>query len=273
MKDDEPEIERCDVRLADHNALVHLGGDGPALLLLHGAWGDASVHWSAVWHRLARDYRVIAPELPGFGIDPAPSCGALPDYVAWLDVLLEALGVERATVVGNSLGAALAWSMAGRAHARVAGVVLVNGTPMPATPRLMRWMARSRLGRPLMRRFVDSMMFDPSSLERAFVGRPAEYVALGAAAERNRERLLDTLVPIMTEGDGPPKPTAKPLLLWGAGDRSPRTTAADAQRLCASLEGAELELIEHAGHLPQVEAPTAFVDALRRRIPFEARAA
>ncbi len=80
-------------------------------MLLHGGWAGAEAYWSTVSGELERSHQVVAPDLPGIGVPGAllPSFGA---YAAWLETLLDSLAVERATIVGNSLGATIAWRFA-----------------------------------------------------------------------------------------------------------------------------------------------------------------
>ena len=84
------------------------GGSGPALLLLHAAWGDAEMSWSRVWDQLSRSYTVIAPDLPGFGQSEKLSTPTLSGMATMLKELLGALHLDRVTVVGNSFGAGVA---------------------------------------------------------------------------------------------------------------------------------------------------------------------
>src|SRR5206468_11312357 len=84
-------------------------GEGPAVVLLHAGVADRRM-WAAHLEPLAAaGYRAIAPDLPGFGDAPMPAA-----YTEWLDVLetLDTLGVERAVLVGNSFGGAMALRVA-----------------------------------------------------------------------------------------------------------------------------------------------------------------
>ena len=88
-------------------------GEGPVLLLLHGA-GAATHSWRDLAPLLARDFRVIAPDLPGHGFtDTPPAEGlSLPGMARSLTSLLQALGVKPFMAVGHSAGAALAIRLA-----------------------------------------------------------------------------------------------------------------------------------------------------------------
>jgi 3-oxoadipate enol-lactonase len=99
-------------------------GDGPAVLLVHAGIADSRM-WTPLAERVAADgYRVIAPDLQGFGRTPlAPGTVSHP---ADLLALLDELGVDRATVVGASFGGFVALALALRAPERVAALVLLD---------------------------------------------------------------------------------------------------------------------------------------------------
>ncbi|REE71136.1 pimeloyl-ACP methyl ester carboxylesterase [Rhodococcus wratislaviensis] len=96
--------------LALHGDAVayRMSGEGETLLLVHGMAGSSAT-WRAVLPQLAQRYRVLAPDLPGHGDSAKPrgdySLGA---FAAWLRDLLHELGIERVTVIGQSLGGGVA---------------------------------------------------------------------------------------------------------------------------------------------------------------------
>ena len=100
------------VQIHGHEVVYRDVGDGPVLLLLHGIAGSSRT-WREVMPALAGDYRMIAPDLLGHGESAKPlgdySLGA---YASGLRDLLGVLGVERATVVGHSLGGGVAMQLA-----------------------------------------------------------------------------------------------------------------------------------------------------------------
>lgn len=107
-------------------------GAGPAVVLLHAGIADRSM-WAGHLDVLAgAGFRAIAPDLPGFGETPAVSGGPAP----WTAVtaLLDALGIDRAVLVGNSFGGAVALRVAVLAQARTAGLVLVSTPPVVLDP-------------------------------------------------------------------------------------------------------------------------------------------
>src|SRR5215204_1628321 len=96
------------IELHGHEVIYRIAGSGPPVVLVHGMV-NSSRHWEEVAVRLAGDYMVIAPDLIGHGDSATPrgdySLGA---HAAVIRDLLAAIGVERSTVVGHSLGGGVA---------------------------------------------------------------------------------------------------------------------------------------------------------------------
>jgi pimeloyl-ACP methyl ester carboxylesterase len=253
---------RTELEVQGRPARAWLAGDpaAPALVLVHGGWAGAEMHWSPVWDRLGETHRVIAPELPGLGWVEQPGLPTVAAYAGWLVALLDALGVKRAWWVGNSFGASVAASVAGRFPERTRGVAMVNGFAMPATP---PWLARhstGRLARVVMGALVRGV-YREASFRRAFAD-PSKRPASLTAAMANWPAIMPRYVEVLIAGDGPPASPVPPLLIFGAADRLPGTRRRDAEALAERLPGARLVLIEGAGHFPQVEQPKAFVRAI-----------
>src|SRR3569832_1268002 len=101
-------FEAWEVGLHGHRAICRVGGSGPPLVLIHGMV-NSSRHWERVALQLADSYTVIAPDLIGHGDSATPrgdySLGA---HAADIRDLLTVIGVERATIVGHSLGGGVA---------------------------------------------------------------------------------------------------------------------------------------------------------------------
>jgi predicted alpha/beta-fold hydrolase len=100
-----PEIRDQEVDLDGSRVHYLTAGDGPHLVLLHGL-GDSARDWQWVMPALARRFRVIAPDFPGFGESDRPRAAYSPALFAeFVARFLDALYVPGAVVVGNSLGA------------------------------------------------------------------------------------------------------------------------------------------------------------------------
>lgn len=118
-------VTREQVTLGTERASVLRGGDGPPLLFLHGAGGAGL--WLAFHERLAGSFDLIAPDHPGFGgSDDFPAIEDVQDLAFHYADLVEALGLERVSVVGTSFGGWIAAELAAYRPALVERLVLVD---------------------------------------------------------------------------------------------------------------------------------------------------
>lgn len=161
------------------NLAVHDSGSGPAVVLLHGFPGLAFTWRHQIPALAAAGYRVIVPDLRGYGRSDAPK--AVEDYdIAHLtgDLvgLLDALRIEKAVFVGHDWGGLLAWQMPLLHQARVAGVI---GVSTPFLPHWTLWPHPDlvRAASPSNRAFVADPKVDPISQMRT-IYRPDMYVLM-----------------------------------------------------------------------------------------------
>ncbi len=111
-----------------NGAALHVAtvGEGPPLLLLHG-WPEFWLTWEPVMTRLADRFRLIAPDLRGFGDSDKPEGPYGPEgHAADMLAVLSALGVERAGVVGHDVGGAVMQPLARRAPERLTGLMFFD---------------------------------------------------------------------------------------------------------------------------------------------------
>ena len=112
-------------------------GSGQPFLLLHGGAGPASVTGFAELFAATRDVRVLVPTHPGFGGTPRPEAlGSIPGLAALYNTLLDQLGLQDVTVIGNSIGGWITAEIALRKSPRVSGIVLIDavGIEVPGHP-------------------------------------------------------------------------------------------------------------------------------------------
>lgn len=101
-------------------------GDGEVLLLVHGMAGSSET-WRGLVPRLAENYRVVAPDLLGHGASDKPRGDySLGGFAVWLRDFMDALGIARATVIGQSLGGAIAMQFAYQHRQRCERLVLIG---------------------------------------------------------------------------------------------------------------------------------------------------
>lgn len=254
-------------------------GTGPVLLLVHGMGGGYE-NWREVIGPLARNYTVVAPDLPGHGAS-APSSG---DYsvgalaVGLRDLLL-ALGHEHATLVGHSLGGGIAMQLAYQFPELAERLVLVSSGGLgpevslvlraAALPGSELWITASAwtacwLG-PAVGRGLAAVRFRPSP---ATVDVARGYASLADSGRRTA--FLATLRSVINVGgqriDASDRlyltagmPT---LIVWG--QRDSIIPVSHGERAHAAILGSRLEIFDGVGHIPHLEAPERFVTALER---------
>lgn len=125
--DDDPlDFAAWQIELHGHRAIYHMVGSGPPVVLIHGML-NSSRHWRSVALRLAERHTVIAPDLIGHGDSATPrgdySLGA---HASSIRDLLAVLGVERATIVGHSLGGGVAMQFFYQFPQRTERLVLIS---------------------------------------------------------------------------------------------------------------------------------------------------
>jgi pimeloyl-ACP methyl ester carboxylesterase len=119
-------FDEWQIDLHGHRAIYRIAGEGPPVVLIHGMV-NSSRHWEAVALRLARDHTVVAPDLIGHGDSATPrgdySLGA---HAASIRDLLTAIGIDRASIVGHSLGGGVAMQFFYQFPQRTERLVLVS---------------------------------------------------------------------------------------------------------------------------------------------------
>ncbi len=233
---------------------VLCAGEGPALVFLHGTGGSGKV-WFNQLRRFEPGYRVLAPDLPGYGQTPLPeNIRSIDDYPGFILSLLDEAGLSQAVLIGNSMGGRVAMQLALDHPERVAGLVLVNasGLKLPGIP-----IFHARDAAP--EEFAARLYYRASSrgdIAERFVQSPeqvrARQTMLTLTAGPLRHDMQDRLGEIQ----------APTLVIWGEGDRIIPPAYADA--FVAGIPDATLAMIERAGHVPMLERPGAVNEAIAR---------
>ena len=264
--------------LVHGRAVAYLqAGSGPVLLLVHGMAGSCE-NWRAVVEPLARAHTVIAPDLPGHGSsEPGGGDYSLGSLASGLRDLLLALGHDRATVVGHSLGGGIAMQFTYQFPELVERLVLVSSGGLgPDVSFVLRAAALpgadlfiaatagvgAQVGS-VLGRGLGALGLRPS----ADVAEVARGYASLAESER-RAAFLATLRSVVgtggqriAAGDRLYLAEALPIqIVWGS--RDPIIPASHGEAAHETLPGSRLEIFEGVGHLPQVEEPARFVATL-----------
>ena len=246
-------------------------GEGPPIVLLHGL-GATNASFLPTLHELSRDYRVIAPDLPGFGDSGKPLRAYHAGFFAkWAKGLLDALGLERAHFIGNSMGGRIALELALRHPERVDRLALL--APAVAFRKLRQLVPVVRILRPELgvlpmivprasviqgtrRLFARSSRLEAAWYQAAadeflrVFAMPRGRIAFFSAA---REIYLDE--PFGRRGfwSRLEKLERPALFVWG--DCDFLVPAAFARHVERSLPRVRSVILQNCGHVPQFEQP------------------
>jgi pimeloyl-ACP methyl ester carboxylesterase len=273
-----PAFEVHEANLHGHRAVYRTVGSGPTVVLIHGMI-NSSRHWQPVAERLAVSHRVVAPDLIGHGDSATPrgdySLGA---HAASIRDLLTTIGVERATIVGHSLGGGVAMQFFYQFPQRTERLVLISsgglgrevtpllrGAALPGASALLRLAARPRL--------VDALDAAAAGL-RARGNAKGIYLEAVARALRplqergSRRAFLQTLRSVI-DVHGQHVSAADrlyllgdmaTLIVWGERDRTIPIEHGRAAR--EAIPHCRFETLPRAAHFPHLEDPDGLAATL-----------
>jgi pimeloyl-ACP methyl ester carboxylesterase len=261
----------ADVRLGRDKVRYWSGGHGPTVLLVHGFGASAMWLWYPQVEDLAKDHRVVLPDLLWFGESSSDDRDfSLDHQVKMVEALLDTLGEREVDVAGVSYGGLVAHELASDRVRAVKHLVLVD-TPGRAYTRedyraLCGRFGVDHLGKVLVPRSpkgVETLLgiayFDPPwvpgfALEQTLT-------TLYATFKDERVALLDSLLANMESLVARPVTLrAHPMVVWGRQD--PVFPLEVGERLAKGL-GARLHVLEKARHAPNLEHPEEFNRILR----------
>lgn len=234
-------------------------GDGPAVVLLHGF--TESYHcWEPIAQALAAHYKVLVPDLPGSGGSALlPAGGAAMDEMARAVLaLLDAAGVDQATVIGHSMGGYVALEMLALAPERLTGIGLVHSHPFGDDAAKQENRNRTvqaiekRGSKAFLQGFIPQL-FTPDNrqrlaatiqqLEEQAAGQSVQAYVAQTLGMRDRAPRLELL-----------KSRALPkLVLLGAAD--PILPLAAGIAFATELDNCQLEVLADASHMGMYESP------------------
>lgn len=266
-----PTYEDHFVEVGDKKVRYWVEGQGTALILLHGLAASAEF-WRYNLGPLAQRHRVYALDLLGFGLsDKDIGEFSLPYAASVVAEFMDTLGIERATLVGNSMGGTICAQIAVQFPSRVDRLILVDsaGFGRELHPFLRSWSLRG----------VGSMVFslyqwvfphatrwnfsDPDSIDREWIDEAAsmlrkpgvkestlDIARAGVDLRGQREELFRDLHRQL------PHVTAPTLIIWGSHD--PVLPVSHAHTACELIPNSQVRVMEGCRHTPQMERPQEF---------------
>ncbi|MFD8940889.1 alpha/beta fold hydrolase [Streptomyces californicus] len=271
-----PTMQETTYDIGGRNIFAAETGDGPPVLLLHGGGPGASgvSNYTRNITELAKEYRVIVPDLPGYGrstksVDGSDPFGHLADGIRGL---LDGLGLEKAHLVGNSYGGACALRLALDTPNRVDRMVLMGpggiGTtrslPTPGLNSLLNYYTGDGPSRRKLEKFIrDYLVFNAADVpdaaidERYRASIDPEVIASPPLRRPSGPNALRTVWKMDFTRDARlsrlPVPT---LVLWGAQDRVNRPSGGP--MLAERMPNCDLYLVANTGHWVQFERAELF---------------
>ena len=242
--------------IGDVKVTVTDRGTGHPFLLLHGGGGPATVTPWADRLAEAEHAHVIVPVHPGFDGTPRPDGLDSPRGLAAVYLeLLKALDLRDVAVAGNSVGGWIAAEMAARGSDRVSSYVLVDAVGIEVAGHPVPGLSSLTPAELMRRSYYDPATFgiDPTALppqvQAALAGNRAMLAVYGG--NDMTDPTLNSRLGVVST------PT---LVVWGEADRigDPEFGRAYA----AAIPGAQFRLLEHTGHMPQIETPDALIDVV-----------
>jgi 2-hydroxy-6-oxonona-2,4-dienedioate hydrolase len=243
-------------------------GAGPNVILLHGLGGDSS-NWAPTTPALASKYHVWVPDQIGFGASDKPlipyRVGTLVDF---LEGFCKKAGIDKATVVGNSLGGWTAMAFTIAHPERVEKLVLVdsagysfekNGGPKPTRQMLSGLNPSTIEGT----KAVMGIIF----ANKSFATQANAEAFFAQHMKKNDGYTIDQFIDSILRGedvlDGKLGAIKAPtLVLWGRADLL--TPLAAGQMFAKDIPGAQIAILDNCGHVPQIECSGPFNATLMR---------
>lgn len=243
-------------------------GHGKTLLLVHGHPFDRSMWRPQLPAAAAAGWRVVAPDLRGYGASTGtPGRVTLDTFADDLAALLDVLGIDPVVVGGLSMGGQIAMAFADRHASRLRGLVLAATFPRLDTDkvRAFRLATADRLEREGMSAYAAELL--PKMLAAGTMAAQPDVAAFvlgmmqaapadGAAAALRGRADRRPYAPVLAA-------TTVPALVV-VGDEDAFTTRDDATEMHGLLAGSDLVWMEGVGHMPNLERPAAFNEALVR---------
>jgi 2-hydroxy-6-oxonona-2,4-dienedioate hydrolase len=233
-------------------------GSGPTLILLHGLGGSTQV-WQFNIAPLAEKYHVVVPDQIGFGKSDKPLVNyRIRTYVDFLDQFCKQLKIERATLIGNSMGGWIATMFTAAFPDRVDKLVLVDaaGYAPPKDLDTRTFFGLNPTTREGMKILAGKVFYN-----KAFLTDVAIDQAIAARLAAGDGYTINSITESIIRGedflDDIAKTVKRPtLIVWGRQDGL--VSLAEGERFNKDIAGSKMVVIDQCGHVPNVEKPGEF---------------
>ena len=263
-----PSLSPQTIQIKGHTLFYVVKGEGEPLVLIHG-YGAGMWVWEKQIDILSRFYRVYALDLIGHGFSDRPKIAYTPDaYIHFLKDFMDGVGIDKATLIGNSMGGGIAWAMAIFFPERVERLILINCVPpdvldqvrnesfrtlvaikdIPLLPYLVIASRNRSSIKWILKECVSNVkLITPEVLNRQYqlskIKRTPWVLYSTFKNAKEGLKLKDHLSRIY-------HPT---LFIWG--ERDIIFPPSVGENLHQTIRGSKLQMIEKSGHIPMWETP------------------
>jgi len=250
-------------------------GEGEPLILIHG-YGAAIWVWEKQIEILSRHYRVYALDLIGHGFSDRPKMTYTPEaYIHFLKDFTDGVGIERATLIGNSMGGGIAWAIAALFPERVERLILINCVPpdvldqvrndsfrtlvaikdIPLLPYLVFISRNKNSIKWILQECVsDIKLITPEILNRQYQLSRIKGTTWVLYSTFKNAKDTPKLKDLLSRIDHPT------LLIWG--ERDIIFPPSVGESFHQAIRGSKFQVIEKSGHIPMWETPEATNEAI-----------
>ena len=270
-----PSLTPQTVQIKEYTILYIVKGEGKPLILIHG-YGAGMWVWEKQIDFLSQFYRVYALDLIGHGFSDRPKIDYTPEaYIHFLKDFMDGVGIEKAILIGNSMGGGIAWAVAALFPERVERLILINCVPpdvldqvrndsfrtlvaikdIPLLPYLVIASRNKKSIKWILQECVsDIKLITPEIVNRQYQLskiRGTTWVLYSTFKNAEKaSRLKDNLSRI-------DQPT---FLIWGERDLIFPPTVGET--LHQAIRGSKFQMIEKSGHIPMWETPEEINQAI-----------
>jgi len=246
--------------IVDNLAIEYLDqGEGPVMVLLHG-WASQAQTFDELASNFIRDYRVLRPDLPGFGASEKPDDSwGIERYAELVEKWLAKLEVDQVEImIGHSFGGRVAIKIASRGVLPIKSLVLLDSAGVKAqqNSRMLGFKAAAKAGRAATSLPGLRKIQDPLRRRLYKAAGTTDYLDAGPLRQIFLNTINEDLLP---DAAMIQQPT---LLLYGQNDTE--TPADDARKLAAQIRNSRLEILPDAGHFAYQDQLEQTVSLIRK---------
>lgn len=262
-------LAKQEVQVDDHRWVYLAGGKGETILFVHG-FGSNKDGWGTFLKDFSKDYRVVVPDLPGFGENSKVLSANydIPNQVRRLNRFVETIGLDAFHLVGTSLGGYVAAYYASEYADKVKSLALIGAAGVESRIPSTMWRRYEERGENLLLYRTPEEFGQLMALlfyrQPRIPKRMKAYFAERLAADFDfYEAMVEDLLGgglSLLEGrlSGI---QARTLLIWGADDQI--THVSGVEKFEGAIENTETVIIDHCGHAPFLEKPGETEQAYR----------